>query len=182
MLDRSRLLVLACLLAAIAVASAQPPAKVVRVGYLSDATLAVKGPLIRAFLQGMRDLGYVEGQNLVMEYRFAEGSYDRLPSLAAELIQTKPDVILTSASAAARAAKQATATIPIVMVAIANPVGQGLVGQLRATRGKRNGSIRSVRRPGQENAGAAQRHGSQGVAHCRAGGWGHPGHRRLSEG
>ncbi len=132
---RSVLLARACLtvlfvlglLAASVVATAQPPANVVRVGYLSDATLAVKGPLIKAFLQGMRDLGYVEGQNLVMEYRFAEGSYDRLPSLAAELIQTKPDVILTSASAAARAAKQATATIPIVMVAIANPVGQGLV-------------------------------------------------------
>jgi putative ABC transport system substrate-binding protein len=115
------------LLATAILAYARPRATVVRVDYLSDATLAVNGPLIKAFLQGMRELGYVEGQNLVVEYRFAEGSDDRLPSLAAELHQTRPDVILTSASAAAQAAKQATATIPIVMVAIANAVGQGLV-------------------------------------------------------
>jgi putative tryptophan/tyrosine transport system substrate-binding protein len=76
---------------------------------------------------GLRDLGYVEGKNIVIEYRSAEGNYDRLPELAAELVRLKPDVLVTSATPATLAAKQATTTIPIVMVDVGDPVGSGIV-------------------------------------------------------
>ena len=76
---------------------------------------------------GLRDLGYVEGKNIVIEYRSAEGNYDRLPELAAELVRLKPDVLVTSATPATLAAKQATTTIPIVMVYVGDPVGSGIV-------------------------------------------------------
>jgi len=72
---------------------------------------------------GLRDLGYVEGKNIVIEYRSAEGNYDRLPELAAELVRLKPDVLVTSATPATLAAKQATTTIPIVLVDVGDPVG-----------------------------------------------------------
>ena len=76
---------------------------------------------------GLRDLGYVEGKNIVIEYRSAEGNYDRLPELAAELVRLKPDVLVTFATPATLAAKQATTTIPIVMVMVGDPVGSGIV-------------------------------------------------------
>jgi ABC-type uncharacterized transport system substrate-binding protein len=76
---------------------------------------------------GLRDLGYVEGKNIVIEYRSAEGNYDRLPELAAELVRLKPDVLVTSATPGTLAAKQATTTIPIVMVDVGDPVGSGIV-------------------------------------------------------
>src|SRR5262245_15084257 len=76
---------------------------------------------------GLRDLGYVEGKNVVIEYRSAEGNYDRLPELADELVRLKPDVLVTSATPASLAAKQATTTIPIVIVDVSDPVGSGIV-------------------------------------------------------
>jgi len=86
--------------------------------------------LVEAFLEGMRALGYVEGQNLVLEYRGAEGQLERLPTLAAELVQLKPEVIVTQGTPAALAAQHATTTIPIVMVGVGDPVGSGLVASL----------------------------------------------------
>src|SRR5215831_9962192 len=102
---------------------AQTPAGVARIGILSD-TASPPTPFEPPFVQGLRDLGYVEGQNIVIERRYAETKrYEILPSLAAELVQLKPDVILTIGTAAARAAKDATPTIPIVFTRSADPVG-----------------------------------------------------------
>jgi ABC-type uncharacterized transport system substrate-binding protein len=109
-------------------AEAQQAAKVTRIGYLA-ANLAASPHLQQAFLQGLRDLGYVEGRNLVIEYRDAEEKVERLPALAAELVALKVDVIVTEAGTTGvpLAAKQATRIIPIVFTATADPVGSGLV-------------------------------------------------------
>jgi ABC-type uncharacterized transport system substrate-binding protein len=109
-------------------AVAQQAAKVPRIGWLG-AYRAAAPHLQEAFRQGLRDLGYVEGRNLVIEYRDAEGKYDRLPALAAELVALKVDVIVAPTTPAALAAKQATRTLPIVCVA-GDPVGSGLVTSL----------------------------------------------------
>src|SRR5215471_2127428 len=111
------------LLLASSPSQAQPPAHVYRIGALSGlGTTPGRGPFVEAFLEGMRTLGYVEGQNLVLEYRAAAGHYERLPALAAELVQLKPEVIVTQGTPAALAAKDATTTIPIVMVGVGDPV------------------------------------------------------------
>jgi putative tryptophan/tyrosine transport system substrate-binding protein len=110
-------------------ASAEQAAKVPRIGYLSG-NLAANPHLPEAFRQGLRDLGYVEGRNLVIEYRDVEGKYERLPALAAELVALKVDVILAAGTPQPLAAKQATKTIPIVFAAAADPVGSGLVSSL----------------------------------------------------
>ena len=83
-----------------------------------------------ALIAGLRELGYVEGKNIIIEYRWAEGKYERLPGLAAELVQMKVDVIVAAGSPAVQAAQQATTTIPIVMVRIGDPVGSGFVASL----------------------------------------------------
>jgi ABC-type uncharacterized transport system substrate-binding protein len=109
---------------------AQQPTKVPRIGYLSSdspSTIAVR---IEAFRQGLRELGYVERKNIVIEWRFAEGKADRIPGLAAELVALKVDVIVTTGPAATRAAKEATVTIPIVTAQDPDPVGNGLVASL----------------------------------------------------
>jgi putative ABC transport system substrate-binding protein len=109
-------------------AHAQQPAKVPRIGIL---TLAPSmAPTFEAFRQGLRELGYVEGQNVALEYRFAQGRADRLPALAAELVQMKVEVIVIQSTQAALAAKQATQTIPIVMAQGGDPVAAGLVASL----------------------------------------------------
>jgi putative ABC transport system substrate-binding protein len=105
------ILLVVFLLAAAVVAEAQQPAKIPRIGYLSAISLSTSPARIEAFLQGLRDLGYVEGKNIVIEYRFAEGKLDRLPALAVELVRLKVDVIVTIASRETRAAKEATNTI-----------------------------------------------------------------------
>ncbi len=116
-------------LAAPLAAAAQQVAKVARIGYLAT-NLAGNPHGREAFRQGLRDLGYVEGRNVVIEYRSAEGKLERLPALAAELIALKVDVIVAGSTAAALAAKQATRTLPIVFAVAADPVTDGLVTTL----------------------------------------------------
>jgi putative tryptophan/tyrosine transport system substrate-binding protein len=117
------------MLAAPLAAEAQPPTTVHRIGMLLGTTSG-RDPFVGAFLEGMRTLSYVEGQNLVLEYRYAEGRLERLPTLAAELVQLKADVIVTQGTPAALAAKHATTTTPIVMAGVGDPVGSGLVASL----------------------------------------------------
>ena len=112
-------------------AEAQQAAKSARIGYLATNLVAGDARTREAFLQGLHDLGYVEGVNLLIEYRDAAGKSDRFPALAAELVALKVDVIVTSGGTlAALAAKQATTTLPIVFTAAGNPVGEGLVASL----------------------------------------------------
>jgi ABC-type uncharacterized transport system substrate-binding protein len=123
------LLIALALLVAPLAAEAQPPTPVYRIGYLLGATREQE-PLLEEFLEAMRALGYVEGQNLVMEYRAAEGQYERLPALAAELVRLPVDILLVVKTPAALAAKDATTTIPVVMMGVGDPVGSGLVASL----------------------------------------------------
>ena len=111
-------------------ASAQQPKKVPRIGYLIVAFPSTSPPRTEAFRQGLRELGYVEGKNIVIEYRYAEGKADRLAGLAAELVRLKVDVIVTGGGTATRPAKEATSTIPIVMAQDSDPVGNGFVASL----------------------------------------------------
>jgi len=113
-------------LAAPRVAQAQQAGKVPRIGFLFFGSPG-PSPELAAFRQGLRELGYIEGQNIPIEYRFASGRVERLPELAAELVRLKVDVIVTPATPASLAAKQATSTIPIVFAAVADAVGAGLV-------------------------------------------------------
>ena len=120
----------AVLLAAPLAVEGQQAVKVVRLGYLVGADLAASPHLHDAFRQGLRDLGYVEGRNLVIEYRSAEGKFERFPALAAELVALKVDVIVAVNPRAALAAKQATRTLPIVFIGVGDPVTDGLVTSL----------------------------------------------------
>jgi putative ABC transport system substrate-binding protein len=128
------------LLASVYSAAAQQPKKVPRIGFLSPATRTGYQYLTDAFLQGLRDLGYVEGQNIVIEYRWADGNFERLPELAADLVRLKVDVIVAAVTQASLAAKNATGTIPIVMVAIGNPVDSGLIATLARPGGNITGT------------------------------------------
>jgi putative ABC transport system substrate-binding protein len=118
------------IVAAPLVAEAQQAAKVARIGYLTGTNLSVSPHLHEAFRQGLRDLGYVEGRNLVIEYRDAEGKFERFPALAAELVALKVDVIVAPNVLAALAAKQATRILPIVFASASDPVASGLVTSL----------------------------------------------------
>jgi putative ABC transport system substrate-binding protein len=109
---------------------AQQQGKVWRVGFLWPTSASLSSQNAGAFLQGMRELGYVEGKNLVIEWRFADGKLERLPDLAADLVQLKVDVIVAVASPAIGAAQKATTTIPIVMAITGDPVGSGFVKSL----------------------------------------------------
>ena len=111
-------------------ADAQPAARIPRVGYLAPSLSAEASRLIEAFRQGLRELGYVEGQNIALELRSADGRVDRFPVLAAELVALKVDVIVAGATPAVLAARQATGTIPIVFPVHTDPVGAGLVTTL----------------------------------------------------
>ena len=111
-------------------AQAQQPKKVPRIGYLTGSSLSANAARIEAFRQGLRELGYVEGKNIVIEWRYAEGKADRLSDLAAELVRLKVDVIVTGGPAVTRPAKEATVTIPIVMTQDIDPVGAGFVASL----------------------------------------------------
>jgi len=111
-------------------AGAQPRAKVYRIGYIQIAAPDEQEPLTRALVKGLRELGYVEGRNVVLEQRLAWGKQERLPDLAAELVRLKVDVIVTGANPAIAAVKNATATIPVVMATSRDPVGSGFVASL----------------------------------------------------
>jgi putative tryptophan/tyrosine transport system substrate-binding protein len=128
-------------------ARAQQTAKVYRIGYLSAPTRASVEQALQAFLRRLRELGWVEGQNLIIEYRWADGKAERLPDLAAELVQLKVDLIVAPAGSAALAAKKATSSIPIVMLFPADPVGLGLVASLARPGGNVTGTTIS---PGPE--------------------------------
>lgn len=106
-------------------AEAQQPRKLARVGYLSSAGPITRGYRIDAFRQGLKELGYIEGKNIIIEYRFAEAKSDRLPELARELIGLKVDIIFAGGTPATEAAKNATLTIPIV-TSSAEPIESGL--------------------------------------------------------
>ena len=111
-------------------ARAQQPKKIPRIGFLGAASMSANSARIEAFRQGLRELGYVEGKNIVIEYRYADGKSDRLPALAVELVGLKVDVIISGGGGATRPAKEATATIPIVMTGDGDPVGLGFVASL----------------------------------------------------
>jgi len=118
------------LITAGSVAESQPVAKVHRVGILLGGTAEEAAPLLRALAEGLRDLGYVDGRNLTFEGRYAGVRMERLPDLAAELVRLRVDVIVTGSNPYVAAAQRATATIPIVIVASADPVGAGFVASL----------------------------------------------------
>ena len=116
-------------------AEGQDVVKIYRIGFLGQGS----GPAV-PFLTGLRDFGYVEGKNIVIEFRWAEGRYDRLPDLAAELVRLRVDVLVTGGTAGVRAAKQATTTIPIVMTTSGDAVSSGLVASLARPGGNVTGS------------------------------------------
>jgi putative ABC transport system substrate-binding protein len=133
------------LLAAPLAAGAQQASKVYRIGFLSAATSSVSSPVLDAFRQGLRARGWVEGQNMVVDYRLTEGRSDRLPDLAAELVQLKVDIIVAEATQGVAAAKNATTTIPIVMISgSADPVGLGFIASLARPGGNVTGLSYSV--------------------------------------
>ncbi len=113
-----------------AAAQAQQPTKIPRIGYLSAGNRFAQSARIEAFIEGFRELGYVEGKNIVIEWRWAEGKYDRVPDLVAEMVRLKVDVIVSAGPLATRAAKDGTSTIPIVMAQDNDPVGSGVVASL----------------------------------------------------
>ncbi len=122
----------------------QQAEKVYRIGYLGNASAAAQAKRVESLRAGLRDLGYVEGKNIVFEFRWAEGKMDRLPDLAAELVRLKVDVLVTAGTPGALAAKQATTTIPIVMVGIGDAVAAGVVASLARPGGNITGSTDSV--------------------------------------
>jgi len=111
-------------------ARAQQPTKIPRIGYLTTVSLSAISARIEAFRQGLRELGYVEGKNIAIELRYADGKPDRLPALAAELVRLKVDIIVTTGPGPTRAAKEATTTIPVVMTNDPDPVATGFVASL----------------------------------------------------
>src|SRR5215469_7562329 len=136
---------LGLLLTAPLAADAQQAGKVPRIGFLSLTSPSDRPPLLDAFRQGLREVGWVEGQNIVIDYRYAEDRVDRLPDLAAELVRLKVDLIVASAGTqVATAAKNATETIPIVMIFVRDPVGTGLIKSLARPGGNVTGTSGSA--------------------------------------
>ena len=111
-------------------AEAQQAGKVYRVGFLGNSSAALEANLVGPFREGLHELGYVEGRNIVIEYRWAEGKYERFPALIAELAALNVDVIVTAGTPAALAVKRTTPSIPLVMAAVGDPIGVGLVASL----------------------------------------------------
>jgi putative ABC transport system substrate-binding protein len=120
----------AMLFAPSSVADAQQSKKVVRIGYVSAGTPSAQAPYTEALRQGLRDLGYIEGQNIAIEYRYAQEKVERQAAFAAELVSMKVDVVVTGGATATRSAKEATNTIPIVMAQDPDPVGNGFVASV----------------------------------------------------
>jgi putative ABC transport system substrate-binding protein len=132
----------AVLIAAANAARAQPASKTFRIGFLEAGASSVNRHFLEAFKGGMRELGYVEGGNLVVDDRWAEGRADRFPELLAELIQRKPDVLVVASTLGAVAAKQVGASVPIVFVGVADPLDMGLVASLARPGGNMTGISR----------------------------------------
>ena len=126
------------------VSEAQQPKKVPRIGYVSSGDPSTE-PRLAAFRRGLRDLGYIEGKNIQVEYRYAEGNLDQVPGLVTELVQLKVDVLVVGFLPAIHAAKQATKTIPIVMVTTVDPVANGIVDSLARPGGNITGVTRLTR-------------------------------------
>jgi putative ABC transport system substrate-binding protein len=112
---------------------------VAKIGFLGNSTAALEGNLVAPFLEGLREQGYVEGRDVVLEYRWAEGDYSRFPALVAELLAAKVDVIVTAGTPSAEAVKNATKVTPCVMVAVGDPIGNGLVTSLARPGGNLTG-------------------------------------------
>jgi putative tryptophan/tyrosine transport system substrate-binding protein len=129
---------LGAVLAAPLAVEGQPPTKPVRVGVLSGGP-AMPNPGVDAFREALAALGWVEGRNIMLDVRFADGKVDRLPALAAELVRLQPHVIVAASSTVAQAAHEATARIPIVMVGVGDPIGLGFARSLRAPGGNMTG-------------------------------------------
>jgi len=110
--------------------AANAQSKTPLIGFMGNSTAALEANLVDAFREGLREHGYEEGRNIVIEYRWADGKYERFPALVAELIAAKVEVIVTAGTPAALAMKKATTTVPLVMVAVGDPVGTGLVPSL----------------------------------------------------
>jgi putative ABC transport system substrate-binding protein len=136
---RKFLLALGAALFASGAANPQPREKVYRIGYIQTATKEEQEHLTKAFDDALRELGYIEGRNLVVERRFADGKPERLPALAADLVQLNVDAIVTGANPVIAAAKQATKTIPVVMATSRDPVGSGFVASLNRPGGNITG-------------------------------------------
>jgi putative ABC transport system substrate-binding protein len=127
-------------------AEAQQALKIPRIGFVSaSGDPKTPGPLVDAFQQGLRDLGYIAGKNILIEYRYAEGKPDRIPVRVTELVQLKVDVLVVAAITAIRAAKDATKTIPIVMVTLQDPVAMGLIDSLAHPGGNITGLTKLTR-------------------------------------
>ena len=132
----SAILIVVVLVAVAVIAKAQQPKKVPQIGFLASGSPSSIVPNRKAFQQGLRELGYVEGENIIIEYRWAEGKLDRLPELATELVRLKVDVLVSGAgNSGTRALKQATTLIPIVMTIGSDPVAAGFVSSLARTGG-----------------------------------------------
>ena len=125
-----RLIVVALMLVSLRAAEAQQPQKIPRIAWLTSTNLSTSSDRPDAFRQGLRELGYVEGKNIIIEWRSADGSRERQRALAAELVRLKVDVIVTGGSSSTRAAKEATSTIPIVMTQDNDPVGANVIASL----------------------------------------------------
>ena len=135
----------AMLLALSIPAEAQQAKKVPQIGYLIGSSPSAVAHQIEGFREGLRDLGYIEGKNILVEYRYAGGKLDRLPGLVAELVQGKVDVLVSGNLPAIRAAKDATKTIPIVVILAWNPVAAGLVDSLARPGGNITGLTKLTR-------------------------------------
>jgi putative ABC transport system substrate-binding protein len=129
------------LLVAARVSGAQPSRKPRRIGFLGNSTEALEANLIGPFRAGFQELGYVEGRDLVIEYRWAEGNYDRFPALIAELVALEVEIIVTAGTPASLAVKQTAPGVPLVMVAVGDPEGSGLVKSLARPGGNRTGLV-----------------------------------------
>ena len=133
------------LLAAIVPTDAQQPAKIPRIGYVAASSPAGARTHREVFRRGLQDLGYIEGKNIVIEYRYLDGMSERIPSVVGELVRLKVDVLLSTSPTVIRAAKQATKTIPIVMVTVVDPVASGLIDSLARPGGNVTGLTRLTR-------------------------------------
>jgi putative tryptophan/tyrosine transport system substrate-binding protein len=136
---RSITFAVSALLFALCIGAEAQQAKVARIGFLGNSTSELEANLIGPFREGLRELGYIEGKNIAIEWRWAEGKYERFPGLIAELIGSKAELIVTAGTPASLAVKKATTTIPLVMIAVGDPVGSGLIASLAHSRGNVTG-------------------------------------------